>query len=38
MCQLTLEELYVLGILNLHKGQLTVKELQAHFITRYICG
>lgn len=31
MCQLTLEELYVLGILNLHKGQLTVKELQGEF-------
>ncbi|EOD7988593.1 SarA family transcriptional regulator [Staphylococcus aureus] len=31
MCQLSLEELYVLGILNLHKGQLTVKELQGEF-------
>jgi hypothetical protein len=27
MCQLSLEELYVLGILNLHKGQLTVKAI-----------
>ncbi len=34
MCQLTLEELYVLGILNLHrKGQLTVKELQGELVT-----
>lgn len=31
ICQLTLEELYVLGILYLHQGQLTVKELQGEF-------
>ena len=36
MCQLTLEELYVLGILNLHKGQLTVKNYRVNSITRYL--